>query len=349
MGDMGERIASGLAVGGKTRRLVLAGRSPRTLADITATTATIADCVVTPTLVDATRRDDVAELLDRFEPDLVVQCASLRSPWELTGREDAAARALAAAGLGLRLPYQLPVLLSVMRAAQDAGYTGPVANLSFPDATGPVLRGLDLAPTTGLGNAGMILLRVRAALRAAQPGQDPPLIRILAQHWQDGPSMRGAEPADPAARCQVFLGEDGRRADELAYRAPGIEPGLRHNAVTTAASVPVLEALLPGAAPVRWSVPAPGGLPGGYPVRVADGAVTLDLPPGVTAQEAVAFNERHAAGDGIERIDADGTVHFTAAAREAVAGIDPDLAAPLPVTDDAHLAARAAALDAVLR
>jgi len=349
MGDMGERIAAGLAVGGKASRLVLAGRSPRSLADIAATTATIADCAVTPALVDATRRDDVAEHLDRFQPDLVVQCASLRSPWELTGRDDEAAKAVGAAGLGLRLPYQLPLLLSVMRAANDAGYTGPVANLSFPDATGPVLRELGLAPTTGLGNVGMILLRVRAALRAAHPEQDPPLIRILAQHWQDGPSMRGAEPADPAAGCQVFLGEEGRRADELAYQAPGIEPGLRHNAVTAAASLPVLEALLPGAPPVRWSVPSPDGLPGGYPVRVAGGTVTLDLPPGVTEEEAVAFNERHAAGDGIERIDDDGTVHFTAAARQAVAGIAPDLAAPLPVTDDAYLAARAAELDAVLR
>ena len=349
MGDMGERVAAGLAVGGKVRRLVLAGRSSRSVADIAATTASVGDCLVEPALVDATRQDDVAELFHRTRPDLVVQCASLRSPWELAGREDPAAKSLSAAGLGLRLPYQLPVLLSVMRAARDAGYPGPVANLSFPDATGPVLRCLGLAPTTGLGNAGMILLRVRAALRAARPDEGPPLIRVLAQHWQDGPAMRGAEPADPAARCRVYLGEDGRGADELAYRMPGIEPGLRHNAVTAAASLPVLEALLPGSPPVRWSTPAPGGLPGGYPVRVDSGAVTLDLPPGVTEEEAVAFNERHAAGDGIERIDPDGTVYFTAAAHEAVAGIAPYLATPLPAGNDAYLAERAAALDAVLQ
>ena len=44
---------------------------------------------------------------------------------------DPAARPVAAAGLGLRLPYQLPVILSVMRAAKGAGYAGPVANPPF--------------------------------------------------------------------------------------------------------------------------------------------------------------------------------------------------------------------------
>jgi hypothetical protein len=115
--------------------------------------------------------------------------------------------------------------------------------------------------------------------------------------------------------------------------------------VTAASAAPVLEALLPGSAPLRWSTPSPGGLPGGYPVRIAGGSVTLDLPPGVTREEAAAFNERLAQADGVERIGEDGTVHFTAAAREAVADLDPFLAAPLPVTD---LEARAARLDAAL-
>ncbi len=351
MGDMGERLAAGLAASrqDRVRRLVLAGRSAAKLADAAALTVSVADCLAEPVLLDATRQDDVAALLARTRPDLVVQCASLRSPWELTGRDDTAGRALAAAGLGLRLPYQLPPLLSVMRAAKEAGYTGPVANLSFPDVTGPVLRRLGLAPAVGLGNAGMILLRVRAALRAARTPPDAdadlPLIRVLGQHSQVGASMQGQEPADPARRCRVYLGEDGQRDDSAAYRAPGLSPGLRHNAVTAAAALPVLEALLPGAQPLRWTVPAPAGLPGGYPVRIADGTVTLDLPPGLTEAEAVAFNEDKARGDGIERVDDDGTVHFTAAAREAVAALDPWLAEPLPPGD---LRARAAALDVAL-
>jgi len=344
-GDMGERLAAGLATSGRVRRLVLAGRSSAALAIVAATVASVSDCLIEPVRADATRQDAVAELLARTRPDLVVQCAALRSPWALASRQGPAARAVAAAGLGLRLPYQLPVILSVMRAARDAGYAGPVANLSFPDVTGPILRRLSLAPALGLGNAGMILRRVRAALHAAEPEADLPLIRVLAHHSQVYASMQAQQPADPEVRCRIYLGEDGQRDDELAFRAPALAPGLRYNVVAAAAALPVLQALLPGSASLRWSTPAPGGLPGGYPVVIANGAVTLDLPPGLTEQDAIAFNDSMARRDGIEKIDDDGTVHFTAASREAVAGVGYGIAGPLSIDD---LRERATALDAAL-
>ncbi|MEV4167950.1 saccharopine dehydrogenase NADP-binding domain-containing protein [Nonomuraea sp. NPDC049709] len=345
MGDMGERLASRLAEGGRVRRLVLAGRSPETVAAIAATVASAADCLVEPAQVDAARSDEVAELLTRKRPDLVVQCAAVRGPWAMAGRRDAAATAVAGAGLALRLPYQLSVLLAVMRATRDAGYAGPVANLSFPDVTGPILARLGLAPTLGLGNAAMIQLRVRAALRASAPDTETPLIRVIAHHSQVAAVMQADEPADPADRSRVHLGEHGRREDGLAYQAPPLAPGPRYNHVTAAGALPVLHALLPGASRLRWSTSSPGGLPGGYPVRIESGAVSLDLPPGVEQADAIAFNELQARGDGVERIDGDGTVHFISATREAVADLAPGLAEPLPVAD---LERRARLLDEVL-
>ncbi|MDT8912412.1 KR domain-containing protein [Amycolatopsis sp. PS_44_ISF1] len=346
MGNLGERLAYRWADSGRVRRLVLAGRSAGTVEAIAGTAASLSACSVEPVVVNATRPDEVADLLARTRPDLVVQCAAVRGPWTLSGREDAAAAAVRGGGLALQLPYQLPIPLAVMRAARDAGCTGPVANLSFPDVTGPVLARLGLAPALGLGNAAMIEFRVRAALRAAGPGPEAPLVRVLGHHSRLLGVMLSREPADPADRCRVFLGEDGRRADELAYRAPAVPLSPRCNELTAAASMPVLCALLPGAAPLRCSTAAPGGLPGGYPVRIdrrlGTGAITLDLPPGADRAEAIAFNEAQARADGVERIDDDGTVHFTAAARAAVAGVDPGLAEPLPV---AGLAERAGRLD----
>ena len=134
--------------------------------------------------------------------------------------------------------------------------------------------------------------------------------------------MQAREPADTAARPRVWVGEQGRRADDLAYRTPPLAPSLRHNYVTAAAALPVLQALLPGAEPLRWSTPAPGGLPGGYPVRIDGGSIELYLPPGLTRAEAIAFNEQMTRADGVERVDHDGTVYFTAACREAVASLD---------------------------
>ncbi|WP_240139703.1 saccharopine dehydrogenase NADP-binding domain-containing protein [Streptomyces sp. MUM 178J] len=343
-GDMGERVADGLAAGGRVGRLLVAGRSSAPDA-VAATVASARDCRVEAVPLDASRLDEVAGLLTATRPDLVVHCASMRSPWAMSGRSDPAARAVTAAGLALRLPYQLPLVLNVMRAVRAAGHTGPVANLSFPDVTGPVLARLGLAPAVGLGNAAMMQLRVRAALRAAHPDRPMPLIRVLGHHAQVFDVMQARRPADPQQHCRVHLGEDGQRDDSLAYQAPPLAPGPRYNVITAAAVLPVLEALLPGAGPLRHSTAAPAGLPGGYPVRIADGSVALDLPPGLSEADAIAFNERMAAGDGVDGIDDDGTVRLTAAARRAVAEIAPDLADPIAVDD---LAARAARLDAVL-
>jgi hypothetical protein len=344
VGDMGDRVAAGLGASGFVGRLIVAGRSAPNVYQVAASVASASDCLVEPAVADATRLDEVVELLERTRPDLVVQCASLRSPWALAERADPAARAVEAAGLGLRLPYQVPVVLNVMRSLRETGLDCPVANLSFPDVTGPILERLGFAPTLGLGNAGMILRRVRAVLRDESPGEEPPLVRVVAHHSQ----LTGVMTSEPPAaedRARVYLGEAGRRDDDAAYRGPAIDPGLRWNYLTASATLPVLEALLPESKVLRWSVPAPGGLPGGYPVRIDGGAVELDLPPGESLEDAVAFNERMARADGVDRIDPDGTVHFTDAAREAVADVAPDLAEPLPVDD---MAARAARLDEVL-
>jgi hypothetical protein len=340
VGATGEQLAAQLAARGTVGRIVLASRSPKDDAAlaIRLTTGSRVDAV----RLDATRLDDVAELLGRLRPELVVQAASLRSPSALRGRTDPVAVALTKAGFAIRLPHQVPVALTVMQAARAAGYDGPVANLSFPDVVGPILATQGLAPTVGLGNAAMILLRVRETLR-----ESPrlPLVRVLAHHTLLQGSMQALPPEDDAPRARVYLGEEGERADELAYAGPGLPPGPRHGAVTAASSLPVLEALLPGAAPLRWSTPAPHGLPGGYPVVVSREAVELDLPPGLDREGAVRFNEQTARGDGVDRIDADGTVHFTEACREAVAAVAPDLAEPLQI---AALEERAARLDEVL-
>jgi hypothetical protein len=339
-GDMGGRLAAGLAASGRLREVVLVDLPGSGLGEKAATIASSFDALVRAVECDACRQREVERLLTSVRPDLVVQAASMQSPWALIGRRDASARALSAAGIGIRLPLQLPCLLSVMRAVREVDFDGPVANLSLPDLTHPILAGLGHAPTVGLGNVAMLLVRVRAALRSRQPEGELPLVRVVGQHFQVYGVMQARPPADPADRPRVYLGEQGERADALAYAAPPIAPGLRYNEVTAAAALPVLLALLPGAAPLRWSTPAPAGLPGGYPVRIVEGLVSVDLPPEVELGESAAYCARIGRSDGVERVDPDGTVHFTEEARSAIAEVAPDLGEPLPI-DDRVIATRA--------
>ena len=133
-GDLGERLTAALAVSPGVSRVVLAGRSFGTVAAITVAVAAASECLVDGAVVDASRQDEIAQLLARTRPDLVVQCASTRSPWALGGRGDTPARTILAAGFALRLPYQLPIVLTVMRAAQDAGTPGRSRTSPTPTA-----------------------------------------------------------------------------------------------------------------------------------------------------------------------------------------------------------------------
>ena len=68
-------------------------------------------------------------------------------------------------------------------------------------------------------------------------------------------------------------------------------------------------------------------------MKIEAGEVELDLPPQADRRELVEFHWRLARGDGIERVEDDGTVIFTEATASAVAALDPTLAEPLSPDD----------------
>lgn len=328
LGDLGRRYADALAASGTPDALILAGggrgRGP-------AIAGMIESCHGVRTsyrALDATSLEDTVALFRAERPDIVLQCGSLFSPWEILAGDDPFVVRLRSAGVGIQLPAQIPILLTVMRAVREAGLDCPVVNLSWPDGTNPIMAKLGLAPTLGLGNATMIWARVRAALGREGGGPIPP-VRILGDASTLWACLTAERPEDPERGCRVYLGEDGRRDDSWAYRGHPLDSGAHLNALTCWSSLAVLLALLPGGAETCCSCPGVDGLYGGYPVRVAEGKVGFDLPPGVSLEEAVAFNHSLARDDGIAEVREDGTVIYTEAAQQVMADIDPVLAQPL--------------------
>jgi hypothetical protein len=82
----------------------------------------------------------------------------------------------------------------------------------------------------------------------------------------------------------------------------------------------------------RGHVPGPGGLPGGYPVALEGGRLELDLPTGIDAQAAIAWNVDYEARSGLV-VDAHGRAHYQGRLRDLLAAESPTLAAGFAATD----------------
>jgi len=103
------------------------------------------------------------------------------------------------------------------------------------------------------------------------------------------------------------------------------------NAISGASAVPVLLALA-GHGKINAHVPGPRGLPGGYPVTVDKGTTALNLPKGVSEQDAIGWNKSFEAADGVS-ISADGLVVYSEVAQKAIAAYSRELANGFHVRD----------------
>ena len=334
LGDLGSKIAIGLASSPAIHELVIAGRGVDAGLALERVASACGDCRVRFVRLDAMRMDDVSEILYREVPSLVVQAASLLSPWFLQSRKDRVAQLILQAGFGAQLCAQLPVIRTVMEAARAAAYRGSLVNCSYPDVTHPILARRQLAPTAGVGNAGMIHRFISSRLRVL--GRREFSLQVLAHHSDVLPVAnsrpRASTPADAAPKVYID-GSPSSTAADLLYGAPPVRDGASLNLVTASHAVALIHALLPGAAPWKTSVPGVFGLPGGWPVRIEEGNMRLDLPDDLTVAAGEHCQTEAAKFDGIQDIAVDGTVAFTEDACSALRQVSHELAAPMHPDD----------------
>jgi hypothetical protein len=265
-------------------------------------------------VADLTDRAELAAELEESAPDLLVQCASYQSPWERVGAPSAWTELLRTAGFGITLPLQATPLLDVVETVHKVAPDCQVINACFPDAVNPVLAASGYPILCGVGNISTI--SAAAAVSLGRPEQHE--IHLLAHH------LHLHAPSDAADEARIWFG--GIERDDVGELLTGMRAIDRAelNRIGGHAAAELLDALVTGAA-VDTHVPAPLGLPGGYPVRVRDGRVELRLPEGVDAVTAVAWNQRMTALDGVH-VDGD-RVRLP----DAVGEHAPDLADGFPV------------------
>ncbi len=326
-GELGGALLEQAARGGPFASIVVAGRSLER-ARARANNARIGAALEGryPT-IEALRLDPDEEAsaarLARLAPDCAFAAPSLL-PWWAIARLAPPRRALAEAlPFGAWLACHLAPMLAVRRLWEAAGLGCPWVGASYPDVVNHLLACTGQAPTCGAGNLAEIVPKVRLAVAGAS-GVEPGAVRVrlVAQHALEYFVYAAGDREGPAPPFLLEARAAGRDRSAEA-RAALLEPcpipyGPEFNRLTASAALPVLAALA-GAGPIESHVPAPAGRLGGYPVRVAAGAVALDLAPGWSEAQAEAVNRASLPWDGIEAIEGDGTVRFTAASREALA------------------------------
>ncbi|MGB3562691.1 MAG: hypothetical protein WBH75_06340 [Thermoanaerobaculia bacterium] len=265
--------------------------------------------------LDLENTAQTAELIDRVAPDLVLSTATLQTWWltDLLPSEPAAA--LKKAGFGGWLPVHLPLTLKLMRALQEADYPGVVLTAPFPDVVNTILERIDLAPTCGIGNIDEMVPKVRL-LAAERLGASPFEVRVtLVAHHALQPMVFGTRAAKvPPYYLRVHHQDrdvtEEVAADELLLAPYPLPHGPAWSWLTAGSAARLVPAILADEE-THLHAPAPGGLPGGYPVVVGRGEARPDEIEGLSLEEAIAINESSHRFDGIEAIEADGTTVFT--------------------------------------
>jgi hypothetical protein len=264
--------------------------------------------------LDLDRPDELSELVAREQPDIVLSTATRQTWWlrDLLPAEYAAQ--LHRARFGTWLPLHLGLTLKLMRALRAAGFRGMTLTAPFPDVVNAVLDKMGLAPDCGVGNVEEIATKVRltAARNLGQPVENV-RVTLVAHHALVAAAFEGSEGQLPPYFLRVFC--DNQDVTESAggeqlLRVPyPLPPGPAINFLTAGCTVRLIRALCLETETFLHA-PAPDGLPGGYPLLASNREIRLAPVDGLTHEEAVAINDASHRFDGIERIEADGTVTF---------------------------------------
>ena len=291
-GSLARSVCAALARGGLTLSVQVLGRSRERAQEV----ATIAGgcCYSGSGAVRVTAspcemsREGLYEVLAAFQPRVVLTCSSLQSPWELHRDRTAWTETVARVGLGLTIPLQA---LIAFRVAQAVAAQSPATihlNAAMPDVVNSILAGGGLPVLCGVGNAQTLAAAIATGLPTPNSGR----LRLLAHHFHLRRPHRRADEA--------LAWHGGSRLVDVAARLTPVRScaGPRRNRIAGAMCAQLLERLLSDV-PYYGNVPGPLGLPGGYPVKITDATVRLDLPSAVSFEQALALNARWSRLDGL--------------------------------------------------
>ncbi|MHA1861272.1 MAG: saccharopine dehydrogenase NADP-binding domain-containing protein [Candidatus Ranarchaeia archaeon] len=273
---------------------------------------------VTWQVIDLTDVESFASFLKKEKPGIILNCTTMISSFWYT---DLINYAIKKSGktfpgrlAGHTFAKDCVLTYKIAQAIEQADMPIKFVNISFPDHTNYALGKVGLAPTTG---AGTIDLTVEATRYVVSKKLDVPannvFIRMIAHH-----GLRAAPVTKDLFWIRIDLnGEDITKefdTVELIKEALPYSGGYNHGATASSGVKTVLGLITDSG--VYTHLPGVKGVCGGYPARLTVDGPEILLPKEVSRAQAEQINETGMIADGIQRVDDQGTVYFTAKTRE---------------------------------
>lgn len=258
---------------------------------------------VTSVCLDMLDRSALKAYCLSCQADLMVNCASLLSPWFYLNASNPQGSALGTVGFAAQLCCQLPPVMQLASVLQEIKSDAVLVNGAFPDAINAILGKLGMAPLCGIGNGGM-LYRV---IQKCHPLAD---IRLTAHHAVVQKLLSG-EGAAYEGYCHIELDYVVRPWSEVVPVGFALERSKSLNALTAVHAAEVIEALLNPDVILTTCLPGVSGLQGGYSCRIKDTNITPLETQHIDQTGVEHLMASCAALDGIDHIDEQGHVFYT--------------------------------------
>lgn len=267
--------------------------------------------------IDVAKVHETAELLRQIQPEIIVNATSLQTFWLISTLPNEYFRALSQANIGPWLPNHLALTRKIMQAVQMTNPSIRVVNASFPDTVNPVLNAVGLAPYIGAGNiANTIPTLRRAAAYLLNCTVEKIDVRFVAHHFVGNHIATYGESGGAPYHLRIFMNgveaTDRINMDDIFSLFTTKLKRLRGVAgqVMAASSVAAIVRAIASDSGTFLHAPGPNGLVGGYPVRVGADSIDLMLPTDLPLDMAIRVNQGGQLLEGIEDIDAYGTIHY---------------------------------------
>ena len=280
--------------------------------------------------VDLADISRTAETLHRVSPAIIVNATTLAAWWirDLLPESIRARLTAVGAGPGLWAAGHLALTYKLMSAVQQAGISPIVVNSAYPDVVNVALARCGLMPTVGIGNIDLLVPAIQHQVASSLGVPMRQVVPYMVAHnfHSSNILLNGTTHGVPLFLKILVNGSDvtSRMNPESLFanirRFSSIPPAAGASAVAAGSLSKTVLGLM-NDTHERTHAPGPTGLPGGYPIQLSQDEIKVVLPDDITMDEAIQINEAGQRAEGIERIEADGTIVLTELAQSVLSDV----------------------------